>query len=96
MIAWTRLEQYARHWLLMPIILAIQKAEIRRIMVWGQYRQIIHKILSQKYATQLTWKSCLPGRREVLSLNPILETKKKKKRIGSDRGINDRVQVCLE
>jgi hypothetical protein len=32
----------------MPIILATQEAEIRRIVVRSQPRQIIYKILSQK------------------------------------------------
>jgi hypothetical protein len=32
----------------MPVILAAQKAEIRRIMVQSQHRQIDHKNLSQK------------------------------------------------
>jgi hypothetical protein len=33
---------------LMPVILAIQEAEIRRIMVQSQPRQIVCKTLSQK------------------------------------------------
>jgi hypothetical protein len=35
----------------MPIILAMQKAEIRRIEVQSQPGQIVHKTLSQKYPT---------------------------------------------
>jgi hypothetical protein len=33
----------------MPVILATQKAEIRRITVGSQPRKIFHKTLSQKY-----------------------------------------------
>jgi hypothetical protein len=33
----------------MPIIVATQKAEIRRITVQKRLRQIVHKNLSQKY-----------------------------------------------
>jgi hypothetical protein len=32
----------------MPVILATQEAEIRRITVQSQHRQIAHKTLSQK------------------------------------------------
>jgi hypothetical protein len=38
----------ARHRWLMPIMLATQEAEIRRIMVWGQSGQIVCKTLSWK------------------------------------------------
>jgi hypothetical protein len=37
---------------LMPIILATQEAEIRRIMVPGQPGQIVHETLSQKNPSQ--------------------------------------------
>jgi hypothetical protein len=37
-------------WWLIPVILAIQKAEIRRIMVQSQPRQIVLETLSQKKA----------------------------------------------
>jgi hypothetical protein len=36
----------------MPVILATQQAEIRRISVQSQPRQILHKTLSQKYPTE--------------------------------------------
>jgi hypothetical protein len=36
------------HWWLMPVILAIQEAEIRRIVVRSQPRQIVCETLSQK------------------------------------------------
>jgi hypothetical protein len=36
----------------MPIILATQEADIRRITVQSQPRQIVHETLSQKYLTQ--------------------------------------------
>jgi hypothetical protein len=37
----------------MPIIIATQEAEIRRIMVRSQPGQIVHKTLSPKYLTQI-------------------------------------------
>jgi hypothetical protein len=36
----------------MPIILAIQEGEIRKMAVQSQHRQICHEILSWKYPTQ--------------------------------------------
>jgi hypothetical protein len=36
----------------MPVILATQEAEIRRISVKSQLRQIVHKTLSQKTPSQ--------------------------------------------
>jgi hypothetical protein len=36
----------------MPVILATQEAEIRRIMVQSQLGQIVHETLSQKYPPQ--------------------------------------------
>jgi hypothetical protein len=40
------------HWWLMPVVLATQQAEIRRITVQSQPRQIVHETLSQKYLIQ--------------------------------------------
>jgi hypothetical protein len=40
--------EFSQHQQLTPIILATQEAEIRRIMVRSQSRQIVHEILSQK------------------------------------------------
>jgi hypothetical protein len=37
----------AGSWWLMPVILAPWEAEIRRIAVQGQLRQIVHETLSQ-------------------------------------------------
>jgi hypothetical protein len=45
-------EDPSRCWWLTLIILATQEAEIRKITVQGQARQIVCKTLSQKYSTQ--------------------------------------------
>jgi hypothetical protein len=43
----------ARHWWLTPVILTTtQEAEIRRIVVRGQPRQIVHETLSRKNPSQ--------------------------------------------
>jgi hypothetical protein len=42
----------ARCWWLMPIILATQEAEIRRITVQSQPGQVVCETLSQKYLTE--------------------------------------------
>jgi hypothetical protein len=39
----------------MPIILATQEAEIRRIVVQSQPRQIVHETLFQKYPSKNDW-----------------------------------------
>jgi hypothetical protein len=46
-----RLTVKARHQWLTPAILATWEAEIRRIMVQSQPRQIVPETLSQKYPT---------------------------------------------
>jgi hypothetical protein len=46
----------ARHWWLTPIILAIQKAEIRRIEVQSQRQVIVCETLSQKNNNKITEK----------------------------------------
>jgi hypothetical protein len=46
----------------MPVILATQEAEIRRIIVQTQPRQIIHATLSQKYPVIKDWWSGSRGR----------------------------------
>jgi hypothetical protein len=44
-------ETVGRQWFT-PVILAIQEAEIRKIMIQGQPGQIVHETLSGKYVTQ--------------------------------------------
>jgi hypothetical protein len=64
----------------MPLILASQEAEIRRIVVQGQPQHC--ETLSQKYLTQnrtgrvVEVIECLPSKHEALNSNP--STKKKK------------------
>jgi hypothetical protein len=36
----------------MPVILATQEAEIRRIKIWSQHRETVYETLSQKYPTE--------------------------------------------
>jgi hypothetical protein len=61
----------------MPIILAAQEAEIRRMMVQGQPRQKVRKTLSQKNPSQKGLVEWL--KMKALSSSPS-KTKKKKKR----------------
>jgi hypothetical protein len=51
-VAPSSLRFHARHQGLTPVILATQEAEIRRIMVQSQPRQIVHENLSGTYLTQ--------------------------------------------
>jgi hypothetical protein len=44
------MDKYDQHWWLTSVILATQQAEIRRITVQNQPRQIVCKTLSQKIA----------------------------------------------
>jgi hypothetical protein len=44
----SKISNFARLWWLIPIIPAIQEAEIRRIAVPSHLRQIVHKTLSGK------------------------------------------------
>jgi hypothetical protein len=41
----------------MPVILATQEAEMRRIVVHSQPREIVHETLSRKYLTKKGWWS---------------------------------------
>jgi hypothetical protein len=78
-------EPYARCWWLMPVILASQEAEIRRITVQSQPKQIVHETLSWKYpTTKRPGKvdqviECLPSKCEALSSNSSTAKKKNKK-----------------
>jgi hypothetical protein len=67
----------------MPVILAPQEAEIRRITVCGQHRHIVHQSPSQKYPTQRTAGrnaqviECLSSKHETQSSNASSLKKKK-------------------
>jgi hypothetical protein len=60
----------------MPVILATQEAEIRRVAVQSQSGQIVHKTLSQKHPTQ---KGAGKLVQEALSSNTSTRKKKKKR-----------------
>jgi hypothetical protein len=62
----------------MPVILATQEAEIKRILVQSQPRQIVHKTLSQKTFTKIGLLEWLKV--EALSSSPVPPKKKKKKK----------------
>jgi hypothetical protein len=64
-------------WRLTPVILAIQEAEIRRISVWSQPGQIVHKTLSQKYPSQKRTGGVTQGVGRVQT--PVLQKKIKTK-----------------
>jgi hypothetical protein len=67
----------------MPVILATQEAETRRIVVQRQPRQTVHGTLSCKYPTQkragrvAQMAECLPSKGEALSSNPSTTYTKK-------------------
>jgi hypothetical protein len=77
-------EEIARHLWLTPVILATWEAEIRKMVVQSQLRQIVCEILSQKWSTQKTaggvpqMVECLRSKCEALSSNS--STKKKRGR----------------
>jgi hypothetical protein len=70
------MRRLARHQWLTPVMLAIWKAEIRRIMARSQLRQVFLETLSQKHLTQnkagrvAQVVEHLPSGCEVLSSNP--------------------------
>jgi hypothetical protein len=63
----------------MPVILATQEAEIRRITVRNQTGQIVCETLSRKYLTQKVLVEWLKVR--ALISSPSTTKKKKKKKI---------------
>jgi hypothetical protein len=64
----------------MPVILATHEADIRRIMVRSQPRQIVCEILPQKYPSQKRAGQEAQG--EGTEFKPQHRQKKKKKRMG--------------
>jgi hypothetical protein len=70
----------------MPVILATQEAEIRRIAVQGQPGQTVYEPLSGKYPTYkraggvVHVVQFLPSKCEALISNPSTAKKKKKKK----------------
>jgi hypothetical protein len=46
---------FAECWWHMPIILATEEAEIRRITIQSQFRQKVHESQSQKNPSQKKW-----------------------------------------
>jgi hypothetical protein len=48
-----KLKKFGGHWLLTPVILATQEAELKRIIVQSQPGQIVLDTVSQKYPTGL-------------------------------------------
>jgi hypothetical protein len=61
----------------MPVILATQEADIRRITVRSQPRQIVLETLSRKYPSQKGLAEWLKVK--ALSSSPSVMTKRKKK-----------------
>jgi hypothetical protein len=75
------------HWWLMPTILAIQEAEISKIVVGSQPRQIVFETLSRKNLSQkkglVEWL-----RMKALSSSPSSAKKKKKRKEKCYQGKN--------
>jgi hypothetical protein len=67
-----------RCWWLIPVILATREAEIRRMAVQSQPRQIVHKTLSQKTLHKSRLVELLKVK--ALSSGPCTKKKKKKER----------------
>jgi hypothetical protein len=64
----------------MPVILAAQEAEIRRIVVQSQPRQIVHETLSQKYSSQNRAGGVAQVVEHLLRKHEALSAKGKKKK----------------
>jgi hypothetical protein len=79
-------EKSARHWWLTPVVLATEKAEIRRIEVGSKLGQIVHKTLFQQHSTQNMAGGAhqvvesLPSNHKALISNPNTEKKERKER----------------
>jgi hypothetical protein len=86
---------------LTPVILAAQEAEIRRITVWGQPRQIVCETLSWKYSTQkraggvAEVVECLPSKRETLCSN-LRTAPKRGKRLYSSTNVQANFKLSYD
>jgi hypothetical protein len=63
-----------RCWWLMPVSLASQEAEIRRVTVWGHLGKILCETPSQKYSTQKKGWWSDPSCRVPASVRPWIQT----------------------
>jgi hypothetical protein len=70
--------KYVRCQWLTPVILATQEAEIRRIMIQSQPRQIVRETLSRKNSSHKKKKKRAGGVAQGLALSSNPSTKKKK------------------